>query len=192
MTARPLKMLLALTVLGLLTQGCATPVGVLYREAFDKRSLEQKDIDSEETYILEVPQVKQAADNCCGLAALAMVVHYWREKPESIEFVKEHQCPPEGFTGQELVRIAVSQGFKALVYKGSLPDLFKHLSATRPVIVILQRYGGLHYVVVVGHSQEGGLIVNDPAKGQIIYEIGYFMESWKKAKYFSMMVVPRS
>ena len=85
----------------------------------------------------------------------------------------------------------MAQGFKALVYQGSLPDLIKHVTATRPIIVIIDNLGALHYVVVTGFSQKGELIINDPLSGRKVYKKKFFTDLWERAGYFALMVVPK-
>ena len=175
-----------------LNQGCTTTAVNFFRGVVNKRSLTTEDIQSPDTYILPVPFISQPSEQCCGQAALAMVLLYWREKPETIRFIKEHECPKTGFTGKQMVEMAVERGFKALVYKGSLPDLLKHVTATRPIIVIIDNLGALHYVVVTGFSKNGELIINDPLKGRVVYKEKFFLDLWERAKYFALMIVPKN
>lgn len=186
-----LRIILLTTLTGLLLTGCSTKMGMFYRDIFDKSELEEEAKQAEDTYILKVPFIKQENETCCGAASLAMNIQYWTEDPESVAFLKGIECPEKGFKGKELMAMAVAKGFKAVIYKGGLPDLFKHLTATRPVMVMLKRYGALHYVVVVGYSQDGRIIINDPLKGQVVYDNEFFMDLWKGARYFSMLVVPK-
>ena len=173
-----------------LCQGCATNAINLFRGVVNKRSLTKQDIESPDTYILPVPFIKQPAEKCCGQAALAMVLLYWKENPDTVSFIKEHPCPETGFTGRQMVDMAVAQGFKALVYKGGLPDLIKHVSATRPIIVIIDNLGAFHYVVVTGFSQNEELMINDPMKGRVVYKKKFFMDLWERAGFFALMIVP--
>lgn len=175
----------------LFNQGCAGNAVNLLRGITNKRSLTKKDIQSPDTHILAVPFIKQQSENCCGQAALAMVLLYWTDRPETVEFIKKHTCPKDGFSGKQLVEIAVAQGFKAMVYKGGLPDLVKHLSATRPVIVMINYGGALHYVVVTGFSKKGEFIINDPLTGRKVYKQDFFVDLWERAGYFALMAVPR-
>ncbi len=181
---------LALTVF--LVQGCAATNAInLFRGVVNKRSLTKADIESPDTYILPVPFIKQPSEKCCGQAALAMVLLYWRENPDTVSFIKEHPCPKTGFTGKQMVEMAVAQGFKALVYRGSLPDLIKHVSATRPIIVVIDNLGAYHYVVVTGFSQKDEFMINDPMKGRVVYKKKFFMDLWERAGYFALMAVPK-
>ena len=180
-----------LLLIVLLNQGCATNAVNLFRGITNKRSLTKKDIESPDTYILTVPFIKQQSENCCGQAALAMVLLYWTDRPETVGFLKQHECPKEGFSGKQMVDMAVSQGFKAMVYQGSLADLVKHISATRPIIVIIDNIGALHYVVVTGFSKKGEFIINDPLSGRKVYKQDFFVDLWARAGYFALMAVPR-
>jgi ABC-type bacteriocin/lantibiotic exporter with double-glycine peptidase domain len=180
----------SLLLIVLAAQGCSTKVGVFYRDIFDKKELSSEAKESEETYILKVPFLKQTREDCCGLTVLAMVARYWREDQDQVELLAT-ACPEKGFSGKDLLALAVAQGFKGLIYKGSLPDLFKHLTATRPLIVLLDRYGLLHYVVVVGYAQDGRIALHDPAEGPVVYDIQFFLDLWKRAKYFTLLIVPK-
>ena len=184
--------LVALAALMLLSQGCATNAVNLFRGIIDKRSLTKKDIESPHTYILPVPFIRQPSEQCCGQAALAMVLLYWQEQPETIRFFKEQECPEEGFSGKQLVDMAVARNFKALVYRGSEKDLLKHVTATRPIIVIINDIGALHYVVVTGYGANGDFILNDPLSGRKVYKRKFFLNLWKRAGYFALMAVPKT
>ena len=185
-------LLLLLVLLAGLAGGCATPMGLAYNELFVNTKLSEEDLHGEKTYVLKVPLVKQKSGACCGLAALAMVMDYWTEKPVYAKKFEEMDCPPKGFTGAALKAISKTNGFEAVTYQGSLPDLFKHLTATRPLIVMLKTYTARHYVVVIGHSDEGRLVINDPIKGTIFFGMEDFLSRWKGANRFTMLVVQKS
>jgi ABC-type bacteriocin/lantibiotic exporter with double-glycine peptidase domain len=172
--------------------GCASfALDYAYKELVVNRKLTEEDINSDNTYILDIPFKEQTQANCCGLVCLSMVLEYWTESP-FIFNMENIDCPEKGFSGKELKEIAIAKGYNAFIYKGDLADIYKNLSLTRPVIVILRNLGSNHYVVVSGYSQDGKLIVNNPSEGRMFYDPESFMNRWEKANYFSFLVLPKS
>jgi ABC-type bacteriocin/lantibiotic exporter with double-glycine peptidase domain len=185
---------LLILCIALLSCGCASyAIDLAYTELVKNRQLTEKDIHSEETYVLDIPVKKQKSANCCGIACLEMVLSYWAEPAkQTLNFnIENNDCPKNGFTGKELKEMAIIDGYNAFVYKGDLKDIYKNLSAARPIIVILKIFGSNHYVVVSGYSQNGNLVINNPSEGRMFWDLEDFMDRWKKANYFSMLILPK-
>ncbi|MBI5845281.1 MAG: C39 family peptidase [Deltaproteobacteria bacterium] len=145
-----------------------------------------------ETYILDVPVRLQEKGPCCGSACLGMVMAYWGLSPEAVSALLASPCPREGFSGEELCGVAASVGYSARVYSSRIDDLFGHLSATRPVIVMMGEEGRRHFAVAVGYSKDRSrIILNDPAHGRVWLDSEDFADRWRKAANFALLAVPQ-
>ena len=191
---RPFKtsVLTLLVILPALFWGCGTGLGKLFQDKPDRPPATKEAAAGEEVYLLRVDQVNRENPACSGLAALAMVIRFWSQDEGSAAKFQDLECPEAGFQARDLVRLAVDQGFRALAYKGGLPDLFRQLTAGRPLIVALKEGDGLKYLVLSGHYQDGRLVVNDPLKGRRTYLIQDFMELWKGTGYSTVAVSPKN
>lgn len=152
----------------------------------------QKYAESDRTYILKVPFIRQDDQSCCGRFSLAMVIGYWTGNVDlASEFAKFGICPINGFSGGELKNLAISKGFKAILFTGETSDIFKHLKATRPIIVLTGKEGTRHYVVVNGYSEiDKHIIFIDPDKGMLFQDIEEFYELWTQANRFALLIIP--
>ena len=187
-----LTILILLLIVPTLSVGCGARLGSLFKDKPDPPPAVGEAAAGEEVYLLRVPQIDRDKAACSGLAALAMVIQFWNQDPESAKFVRDLECPEKGSQARELARLAVDQGFRALAYKGGLPDLFRQLTAGRPLIVALRDGEGIKFLVLSGHYQDGRLVVNDPLKGRRIYLIQDFMELWKGTGYSTVAVSPKA
>jgi len=174
---RPLVVLLLLCIVS----GCSVlPVNKVTTEY----------LHSDKTYILNVPFIKQKSKSCCGLVCLSMVLKYWTEDTESTEFAQQGLCPKGGFSGDELRQMAEKQGFRAVIYKGNVADLYQHLEATRLIIVFLGKQNSRHSFIVCGRTQSEEIVLVDPAEGYVFAKIQDFQKAWKRSNFFSMLVIP--
>ena len=174
---RPLLVLLLLCIVS----GCSgLPVNKVTTEY----------LHSDKTYILNVPFIKQKSKNCCGLVCLSMVIEYWTENPEMTEFAQQLRCPKRGFSGEELRQMAEKQGFRAVIYKGNVADLYQHLEATRPIIVFLRNDHSSYSFIVCGRTQNEEIVLVHPAEGYVFIKIQDFQKAWKGSERFSMLVIP--
>jgi Predicted double-glycine peptidase len=151
---------------------------------------------------LDVPYVKQVAAGC-GSASLAMVIQYWVRysrgiDPAASDAERIHRVlareNAKSIAGTALKKYLEDNGFSAFIFNGELQDLRHHVEKGRPVITCLApagRRGPMHYVVVVGVTEEA-VIVNDPARGKLIREEpARFLRSWQLTGQWSMLAVPR-
>jgi len=147
---------------------------------------------SADTRVLNVPVHLQKKGPCCGSACLGMVMAYWDISPSAVSALETGPCPRNGFSGEELAGLANSVGFSARVYSSGLDDLFSHLEATRPVIVMLGGEGQRHFMVAVGHSKDKSRIIfNDPAHGRVWLSLEDFRDRWRMAANFALLAVPQ-
>ncbi|MEW5735487.1 MAG: cysteine peptidase family C39 domain-containing protein [Thermodesulfobacteriota bacterium] len=172
---------LALVALCLLAASCAT--GPRFHKVTPAYS------EGEDTFVLDLPYFSQKKDSCCGAACLAMLAGYWKGTGAGAD-MNTGSCPEEGFSGGELVEMAERAGFSALLFKTDLAGLLTEVAATRPVIVMLGAQGGRHYAVCYGFSQDRGQVVlADPGRGRVYCSNTEFMQSWRQAKGFALVVV---
>ena len=150
---------------------------------------------------LAVPFVQQVEAGC-GAASIAMVMQYWIRQDHRLDpsaadgdrifkLLSSHSS--KGISGQSLQRYLEAHGFDAFVFDGELLDLRQHLGKGRPVVVCFAPRGSrapLHYAVVVG-IDDGGVILNDPARGKLFREdLSDFLRAWKTTGNWALLAVP--
>ena len=180
--------LVALTVA--VFAGCASTAITLIKELrFDP--LTHQIIASPDSYVLDVKPQRQRQSNLCGAAALAMVLTYWGTDTNVFDIVAELGPPGKnGYSGAQLKALAKKYKYAAFVYRGSILDLFINLSKNRPLIIIKSIATINHFVVVMGVTRDGQLIVADPARGAHIVPASDIATQWKRAKFFSLLIAP--
>jgi ABC-type bacteriocin/lantibiotic exporter with double-glycine peptidase domain len=152
---------------------------------------------------LDVPLVRQQAHGC-GAACISMVMQYW------LKSTSEHVAPAadasriqrelynpqaRGIYASDMERYFRRNGFKVFAFHGTPEDLRHHLAKGRPLIVCLQdsgKSGSLHYVVVVGlESQDGVVLVNDPAQRKLLkMDLKNFEARWRPWRNWTLLAVP--
>jgi ABC-type bacteriocin/lantibiotic exporter with double-glycine peptidase domain len=148
---------------------------------------------SPDTVVLDLTPFRQPELYLCGAAALAMVLTYWGHKTSVGEVVQALGTPgPEGYTGFQLLSLARREGFAAFIYRGSMLDLYLNLRKTRPLIIIKSKPGYNHYVVVIGATRQGQLILADPESGPVVARADLLGDQWRRSNYFTLLVAPRA
>jgi ABC-type bacteriocin/lantibiotic exporter with double-glycine peptidase domain len=152
---------------------------------------------------LDVPFVKQEK-NGCGAASIAMVMQYWRLKQGKA--LGEDTNPPQvqralysaearGIYASEVERYFRAHGFQTFAFAGRWTDLEEHLEQGRPLMVALKpESDSLHYVVVAGiDSEEGTLLVNDPAQRKLLkQDRSSFEREWTGAGNWTLLALPNA
>ncbi len=147
---------------------------------------------SPDTYILDITPFLQKQLNLCGAAALAMVMTYWGQKTSVGEVVNALGPPgPAGYSGVQLLGLARRRDFAAFIYRGSMLDLYYNLRKTRPLIIIKSKPGYNHYVVVIGATRQGELILADPETGPTVTKADVLGKQWRQSSYFTLLVARR-
>lgn len=147
---------------------------------------------SADTYVLDITPFRQKQLNLCGAAALAMVMTYWGQKTSVGEVVHALGPPgPAGYTGMQLLGLARRKDFAAFIYRGSMLDLYYNLRKTRPLIIIKSKPGYNHYVVVIGATRQGELILADPETGPTVTKADVLGSQWRQSSYFTLLVARR-
>ncbi len=141
--------------------------------------------------VLDVPYVPQS-EELCGGAAAVMVFRYWGVDSVAVrEFAPLVDDSARGIRTGTLTDEIRSLGWRAVAFRGSLPELRRQLARGRPVIVLLRmgpdRY---HYVVVVA-ADDGTVLVHDPARAPFRkLSVAEFRSMWAPTGAWSLLVVP--
>jgi ABC-type bacteriocin/lantibiotic exporter with double-glycine peptidase domain len=152
---------------------------------------------------LDVPFVRQQAEGC-GSACISMVMQYWlRSKDAAMPPAADagriqhalYRPQAKGIYASDMERYFRENGFRVFAFRGTPEDLQNHLAKGRPLIVCLKdsgKSGPLHYVVVVGlESQEGTVVVNDPAERKLLkMDLGNFEKRWRPMHNWTLLAVP--
>jgi hypothetical protein len=142
-------------------------------------------------HLLDVPYLPQS-ELLCGGAAIAMVMRYWGTANVYAETFADLVDPAAGgIHGSDLLEALRSRGWMAESFRGDSATVQAHLRAGRPVIVLIEdRPGRYHYVVVVGWSS-GRVIVHDPARAPFrVLDEKAFELAWTKSDRWSVAPVP--
>ena len=161
-------------------------------------------VESTEIWI-DVPFVKQN-ENRCGAAVISMVVQYWsRENGSTTSFPSDpavmeralYSDEAKGIYASDMERYFQDHGFQVFAFAAAWSDLEQHLSKGRPLIAAIAangKGGPLHYVVVVGiDTQQGVLLINDPAERKLLkMKRSEWEKIWKPAGYWTLLAVPKN
>jgi hypothetical protein len=142
-------------------------------------------------HLLDVPYMSQS-EALCGGAAVAMVMRYWGVTDVYAEtFAPLVDNAVGGIRGEELLRMLRLLGWTAESFRGDAALIQQHLSARRPVVVLLEdRPGRFHYVVVVGWSSRR-VIVHDPARSPFrILDEQIFSDAWRASDFWTLVATP--
>ncbi|MGB8297810.1 MAG: cysteine peptidase family C39 domain-containing protein [Polyangia bacterium] len=148
-------------------------------------------------FVEGVPAVRQAANEDCGAAALAMVLGYWKRAVTRDGIVAANPpVPDRGIKAAALRDFARQQGMQAFVIQGQFVDLDREIHSHRPVLVgVMKRYGRRaysHYEVVVGvNSRERRILTIDPAHGPRVDSREGFATEWAAAGQVTLVVLPQ-
>lgn len=142
---------------------------------------------------LDVPYVPQSGV-LCGGAALAMVLRWWGEPLVLAEdFALLVEPGSEGIPAGVLADAARGRGWSALALPLPATAARDHLKAGRPLIVlVLNRAGTLHYVVLLGWSG-GEVCFHDPQAGPFrTLPEAAFAAAWAGSGNWALLVTPTS
>jgi hypothetical protein len=142
-------------------------------------------------HLLDVPYLPQS-ELLCGGAAIAMVMRYWGTPDVYAETFADLVDPAAGgIHGSDLLEALRSRGWTAESFRGDSAAVQEQLRRGRPVIVLIEdRPGRYHYVVVVGWSS-GRVIVHDPARAPFrVLDEKAFDLSWAKSDRWTVAPVP--
>ena len=140
---------------------------------------------------LDVPYVPQTP-SLCGGAAAAMVFRYWGDAHANVEpFAALVDRRAGGIATDKLVEAIRDRHWLATPFTGDLESLTGQLSASHPVILLIEdRPGTYHYVVAIG-TDTTGVFVHDPAWGPSRHlDLPDFEREWEGAGFWSLLVLP--
>jgi len=148
-------------------------------------------------FVEGVPAVRQAANEDCGAAALAMVLGYWKRPVTRDGIIAANPpAPDRGIKAAALRDFTRQQGLQAFVIQGQFADLDREIHWHRPVLVgVMKRYGrGVysHYEVVVGiNRKDQRILAIDPAHGPRVDSREGFATEWAAAGQVALVVFPQ-
>jgi ABC-type bacteriocin/lantibiotic exporter with double-glycine peptidase domain len=142
--------------------------------------------------IAHVPVLRQRSEHDCGPTALAMVLAYWRQRPDARAVLDLYDH--KRYSAAELRDRARALGFSAFVIAGTFEDIVHELEQKRPVIVGMAKptVGGVvaHYEVVVGlHAATQRIATLDPALGWRQNSVAGFLHEWVPAGQLLLIVL---
>ncbi|MBU2062982.1 MAG: PA2778 family cysteine peptidase [Candidatus Omnitrophica bacterium] len=184
------KIVIFLTAVVLLVNGCATAVDISRLEKTFPSSSAPTD-----SVFLDVPFVKQKK-NLCGPAALSSMLAYWGYKTSQEEIA---QCifKPDlgGVLNFDLEHYAAKQGLWARGGSADFSRLKQRLQDGVPVIVMekLHPYflNRRHYVVIVGFNDKEGFILEHTGRAAYIKRsYNGFLRNWQQADSWMLEVMP--
>ena len=150
------------------------------------------EVAASEVVRLTVPYVRQTKA-LCGGAAAAMVFRYWGDAhADPNQFAPLLDRAAGGLATGVLAKAIEDRGWRVVRFTGSIESVADLLRDGRPVIVLLkERNGRFHYVVVVGTADTGSVVVHDPARGPSrSLSIRQFLNAWKPAGFWALLVLP--
>lgn len=141
--------------------------------------------------LLDVPYVPQSVE-LCGGAAAAMVMRYWGETgvyAETFEHLVDRAAG--GIRGADLIQALAERGWQAVSFAGDPARVQRALDERRPPIVLIEdRPGRFHYVVVVGWHQDR-VVFHDPARAPFrIVGTAPFVRAWAASGFWTMLTLP--
>ena len=148
-------------------------------------------VSSAQVPLLDVPFLPQS-ESLCGGAAAAMVMRYFGASGVYAETFADLVDPAAGgIHADDLLRALRARGWRAESFGGDSASVQSALRARRPAIVLIEdRPGRFHYVVVVGWSS-GRLVIHDPARGPFrVMEERAFTEAWKRSGFWTLVPEP--
>ena len=140
---------------------------------------------------LDVPYLPQT-EAMCGGAAVAMLFRYWGDTHADIQqFASLADKTAGGIAEQALVDSVARRGWQTLRFVGSIDLLGEQLHRGRPVVILIQdRPGRYHFVVVTGVT-DNGVIVHDPAWGPSRHVAATrLLRDWKPTGFWSLLILP--
>jgi hypothetical protein len=141
--------------------------------------------------LLDVPYLPQS-EQLCGGAAVAMVMRYWGASGVYAEtFAPLVDVAAGGIRGADLLQALRTMGWTAESFRGDRDVVQQHLSARRPIVVLLEdRPARFHYVVVVGWSN-ARVVIHDPARSPFrVLDDRDFLEAWRASGFWSLVATP--
>jgi ABC-type bacteriocin/lantibiotic exporter with double-glycine peptidase domain len=131
----------------------------------------------------------------CGPASLAGILNFWGVTVLPEEIAAEiYSRTARGTLTLDMILYAERKGFKATHYEGYFEDLKKKIDSGYPLIVLVDEgfwiYQKNHFMVVLGYY-ENGVVVNSDQDQHKFIPLNTFLKSWKRTKYWSLLITPK-
>jgi hypothetical protein len=141
--------------------------------------------------LLDVPYLPQS-EALCGGAAIAMVMRYWGTTAVYAETFADLVDPEAaGIRGRDLIGALESRGFDVTSFEGDAARIHAALAKRYPPVVLIEdRPGRFHYVVIVGWRGDR-VIVHDPARAPFrVIAADAFLRAWSVSGYWTLLAGP--
>jgi len=141
--------------------------------------------------LLDVPYLPQS-EALCGGAAAAMVMRYWGARDIYADaFASLVDASAGGIRTGALAAALEQRRWNVLAGPGEPDRVRAQLDRRRPVIVLIEdRPGAYHYVVVVGWSG-GKVVVHDPARAPFrVLDEAAFERVWNASNHWMLVALP--
>lgn len=163
--------------------------------------------------IVTLPQVAQEGNNDCGYSCMSSVALYLKAEPQKLAAGEI----PEKFrntqmSAADLIAMARMLELAAFGYEGTVEDLESNVGKGRPVLTLLGHpprmanypewawWGELaalpfnvpHWVVVVGFTGTGDVVLHDPNQGLVSMNRAEFVAQWKKRSNVAVLVMAKT
>jgi predicted double-glycine peptidase len=148
-------------------------------------------VRAQELQLLDVPYLAQS-ESLCGGAAAAMVMRFWGVTNVYAETFADLVDPAAaGIHADDLLRALRTRGWGAESFRGDSGSLQEALRGRRPAIVLIEdRPGRFHYVVIVGWSSSR-VVVHDPARAPFrVLDERTFIVEWERSGYWTVVPKP--
>ena len=152
---------------------------------------------SSEAVVLETPLTQQDEMYDCGLAAISALCGYYHVEIPDAERAQLTQLAAtnEGLSGTELKAALQRCGMEVYLFEGSLKDgptsLQRNVFARRPMLVLTEIAGNLHYGLVVGIDPVAeSVVLLDPMLGRVVMPSADFDQRWELTRRFTLLAVP--
>jgi hypothetical protein len=141
--------------------------------------------------LLDVPFISQS-ESLCGGAAAAMVLRYWGERAINADaFASLVDRSAAGIRTNVLLDDLRGRGWNAIQIEGTSDALDRELGRGRPPLLLIEdRPGAYHYVVVVGVTGRA-MVFHDPARVPFrVMSRDEFDRRWASARRWMAIVLP--
>jgi len=131
----------------------------------------------------------------CGPAALAGVLNYWGIRISPQEIAEEiYSRSARGTLNVDMMLYTRKKGLRATQYKGSFEDIKGNIDWGYPLIVLVDYgfwvYQQNHFMIVLGYDDKGVIVHSGKERHKFIL-LNDFLESWKRAKFWTLRIEPK-
>jgi len=145
--------------------------------------------------LIDVPYLAQTPE-LCGGAAAAMVMRYWGDRTVLPVDFQPLVSSPSGILTTDLASAIAGRGWQAFATEAGddpIAGLQHDVDLGRPVIALIEASPGrLHYVVVVGVTDDR-VVYHDPARTAFrVAAVKEFDDQWRGGHRWRLVILPKS